>query len=162
MTHSAGYYLSKTSVVSTSEPVKLHSFILLKDKIRPGKLGYLTSFINWSMNRAAVCGAVQNGMRLQEERWSTGATNKRKTSIIWGLDTSSLGSEWKGFVMKTASFFFFFFFFWWGWWTGLMWQITWLVLGQEIPPWLIKMLFPGEVETAIRSGCKSRFGITDF
>lgn len=34
-----------------------------------------------------------------------------------------------------------------------------MVLDQSIPDWLIKIIFLGKVETAIKSGIKSRFGI---
>lgn len=33
---------------------------------------------------------------------------------------------------------------------------------QKIPAWLIKIMFPGETETAIRSNIKSRFGVMGF
>lgn len=33
---------------------------------------------------------------------------------------------------------------------------------QKIPDWLIKVMFLGEVETVVRSGIKSRFGIMGF
>ena len=33
---------------------------------------------------------------------------------------------------------------------------------QKIPDWLIKILFLGEAETAIRSSIKTRFGIMGF
>ena len=33
---------------------------------------------------------------------------------------------------------------------------------QKIPDWLMKRVFLGEVEAAIRSGIKSRFGILGF
>ena len=32
------------------------------------------------------------------------------------------------------------------------------MFGQKIPDWLIKIMFLGEVETAVRSGVKSSFG----
>lgn len=48
-----------------------------------------------------------------------------------------------------------------GGWKGPMRQITLLVLDQEIPDWLIKVMFLGEAETAIRSDIKSRFGLMD-
>ena len=38
-------------------------------------------------------------------------------------------------------------------------QITFLVLDQNILDWPIKITFLGKVETAIRPGIKSRFGI---
>lgn len=35
-------------------------------------------------------------------------------------------------------------------------------VGQKIPHWQIKTIFLGDVETAIRSGSKTKFGITGF
>ena len=40
--------------------------------------------------------------------------------------------------------------------------MTLLVLKQKIPDWLIKIIFLGEVETAIKLDIKSRFGIKSF
>lgn len=37
-----------------------------------------------------------------------------------------------------------------------------LVLGQKIPDYLIKAMFLGEVEIAVRPGIKSRFGVMGF
>lgn len=39
---------------------------------------------------------------------------------------------------------------------------TLLVLDKKIPDWLTKIMFLVEVETAIRAGIKSRFGIMGF
>lgn len=33
---------------------------------------------------------------------------------------------------------------------------------QKVPDWLMKIIFLGEFERAVRSGIKSRFGITGF
>ena len=41
-------------------------------------------------------------------------------------------------------------------------HITLLVLDQKIPDWLIKIMFLGEVGTAIKLGIKVRFGILGF
>lgn len=42
-------------------------------------------------------------------------------------------------------------------------QITLLVLYQKLPDWLIKkIMFLGDVKTAIRLGINSRFGIMGF
>ena len=46
----------------------------------------------------------------------------------------------------------------WGDWRESTGQINLLVFGQKIPDWLIKIMFLGEVETAVRSGVKSSFG----
>ena len=47
-------------------------------------------------------------------------------------------------------------------WRGPMRHVSLLVLNQKIPSWLIKIMFLGEVEAAIRSGLISRFGIMGF
>lgn len=65
------------------------------------------------------------------------------------------GREGKGFYMQIASCR-------WGWgWRGLT---TDYLTGadQKIPDWLIKIMFLGKVETAVRSSMKSRFGIMGF
>lgn len=78
--------------------------------------------------------------------------DKRKG--CWGAETSFLwGKRWKGFVTQIASSFF-------GAWRGPL--VTPLVLDQNIPDWLMKILFLAEVKTSIRLGIKSRFRIMGF
>lgn len=47
-------------------------------------------------------------------------------------------------------------------WRRLIQQIALVLLDQEVPEWLIMVVFSRKVETAIKSGIKPRFGIKSF
>ena len=79
-----------------------------------------------------------------------------KKGSFGGLTPFTSGEEKaEGFIMKIASSFY-------RGWKGPFGQITLLALDQKIPDWLMKITFLGEVQTAIRSGIKSRFGVIGF
>ena len=85
-----------------------------------------------------------------------GAISKRKERITFRTSCLLLG-EGNGRGLSHADYLFFC-----GAWRRPLWQISFLVLDQKIPDWSIKMTFLVEVETAIRSGIKSRFDIMCF
>lgn len=81
-----------------------------------------------------------------------GARELRKERIIWGAWMSFLWGKrmrWV-FIMHVAFSFS-------GAWRWSTWQITFLMLDQKIPDWLVKIIFLGEVETTIILGIKSGF-----
>lgn len=101
--------------------------------------------MNWAASHLATGSVVQNGRFSLEEGWSKGAISKRKESIILGQDTFSLGKEEDFYHIGCL-------FSLWG--MGRA-HVT-DDLTKKIPYWLIKIVFLGEAETAVRSGISSR------
>ena len=93
-------------------------------------------------------------------RWDEGAVSKRRAKIVsrpghlfWGEGEGN-GKDFMEQMASSA-----------GWgegWKAPTWQITSLVLTGNIPEGLIKIMFLGKFETAVKSGIRCKFGITGF
>lgn len=83
---------------------------------------------------------------------------EEKKGLFWGQNVFSLWEvKGKGFYYEDCLFCVHI-----GEWKWRCAQLTLLMIDQKIPYWLIKIMFLGKDETAIRSGIKSRFGIMGF
>ena len=147
--------------VASFSGLEIFSFMLLETKIQLSKLEDLIGFSKWFMSRLAAHLATRWRPKGRYEREGF----CRKKGEGQGRTCFSINRKKKGlFLDQNISWWGVdCLFFLWGVWGTERAQVTDYFTGAwPGNSWLIKITFLGEIETAVSSGSKSRFGIMGF